>query len=233
MADVLLLGPVLFQDFEIPERVAWGGRQRMAVHHLPGGARVIDAMGRDDAPIAWSGVFSGADAGARARLVDLMRAEGETWPLVWGRFLYSVVVASFQVNYERADWMPYRIVCAVLRDEVEGVIEDAIALATQVAGDVSLAGGFGVDVSAASAALALPGAGTLGTASYGGALGAVGSAWSAADGAFRAGDAGVGMPLTDAASLTAAGAAAGAQARGAFARAYAGRGLVNLQNAGS
>ena len=95
MANYLVLGPLLLQDFEVPERISWGGAQRLAVHRLPGGARVIDAMGRDDAQIAWTGIFSGADGGARARLVDLMRADGSVWPLTWDNFFYSVVIAEF------------------------------------------------------------------------------------------------------------------------------------------
>src|SRR3954469_21838480 len=102
MSDgTLLLGPILFQDFEMPERVRWGGAQRLSVHRLPGGARVIDALGRDDFDIAWSGVFSGDDATLRARGLDLMRAEGGVWPLTWNWFFYSVVIAVFQADYTR------------------------------------------------------------------------------------------------------------------------------------
>ena len=72
---MLLLGPVVFQDFELPGWVRFGGAQRLAVHQMPGGARVIDMLGRDDAEICWSGVFSGSDAPERARLIDLMRAD--------------------------------------------------------------------------------------------------------------------------------------------------------------
>ena len=69
----VILGPVLLRDFEVPERISFGGRQAIVVHRLPGGARVIDAMGRDDAEIAFSGIFSGPDATRRARTLD--RAE--------------------------------------------------------------------------------------------------------------------------------------------------------------
>jgi hypothetical protein len=63
MSDiVLVLGPVAFSDFEDPERIRFGGAQRLAVHKLPGGARVIDALGPDDTEIGWSGIFA-----ARAR----------------------------------------------------------------------------------------------------------------------------------------------------------------------
>src|SRR5581483_2518914 len=149
MSNILLLGPVLFQDFELPERIAWGGAQRLAVHKLPGGARVIDAMGRDDREISWSGVFSGADAGLRARAIDLLRAEGAVWPLVWDAFFYSVVVARFEADYAGANWIPYRIACTVLRDEAEAVVEAVLSLAATALGDLASAAalGGGIDLS--------------------------------------------------------------------------------------
>src|ERR1035438_3000846 len=110
----LLLGPILFRDFELPERVRWGGAQKLAVHRLPGGARVIDSLGRDDADIAWSGVFSGSDAALRAGTLDLIRAEGSSWPLTWDWFFYTVVIARFDADYTRPNWIPYRITCTVV-----------------------------------------------------------------------------------------------------------------------
>lgn len=83
---VLVLGPVAFADFEIPERIAFGGTQRLAVHKLPGGLRVIDALGRDDRELTWSGIFAGPDATARSRLLDLLRARGAVLPLTWDVF---------------------------------------------------------------------------------------------------------------------------------------------------
>ena len=42
--QTLLLGSVQFADFELPTSITWGGAQSLAVHRLPGGVRVIDAM---------------------------------------------------------------------------------------------------------------------------------------------------------------------------------------------
>ena len=70
MPGTPMLGPVVFRDFEVPERINLGGRQRLAVHMLPGGGRVVDAMGPDDAPIRWSGTFSGVDAAERVRMLE-------------------------------------------------------------------------------------------------------------------------------------------------------------------
>jgi len=172
MANILLLGPVLFQDFEIPEHISWGGQQRLSVHRLPGGVRVIDAMGRDDAQISWSGVFSGINAADRARIVDLNRASGSVWPLVWDSFYYSVVIATFQADYRRVNWIPYRIACTVLRDESEALVEVAASLAASGLADLASAAGVGssVDLSGPLSALGAAGAATLGTAAYGVAL---------------------------------------------------------------
>lgn len=178
MANTLLLGPVLFQDFEIPEHISWGGQQRLSVHRLPGGVRVIDAMGRDDAQISWSGVFSGTNAADRARLVDLNRVSGLVWPLIWDSFYYSIVIATFRADYRRVNWIPYRIACTVLRDEAEALVEVAASLAATGLADLASAVGVGssVDLSASLDALGAAGAATLGTAAYGTALGSLNDA---------------------------------------------------------
>ncbi len=220
MAGTLLLGPVLFRDFELPGQITWGGKQRLAVHHLPGGRRVIDAMGRDDAAIVWSGTFSGADAGERARLLDLMCAEGAAWPLVWGRFLYTVIVQDFSVAYERANWMPYRIVCAVLRDEAEGLVEDALSLLQSVSADLASAG----------APMPLTQDATrLGTPAYTAALASVSGVTTSAHQSLMTADAAAGGDL----DLASAGDVAGTLAQAAFARGFAARALGNLANAAS
>ena len=59
---LLTLGSIVFDGFEVPSRVEFGGEQQLAVHKLIGGARVIDALGRDDAALRWRGVLSGAEA---------------------------------------------------------------------------------------------------------------------------------------------------------------------------
>ncbi len=165
MSDYVLIGPVLLQGFELPDHISWGGGQRLIVHRLPGGARVIDSLGRDDADITWTGVFTGADAGLRARLIDLMRAGGRPWPLTWSSFFYSVIIKSFDVDYRKENWLPYRLTCTVARDEVEAVIETVLSTAEAVLADLASANsiGAGIDLSSAMAAIAETGAATFGT----------------------------------------------------------------------
>jgi len=59
--DILILGPVAFDNFSPPERMPFGGKQAMAVHKYIGGSRVLDTTGPDDADIHWSGFFLGAE----------------------------------------------------------------------------------------------------------------------------------------------------------------------------
>jgi len=244
MSDtLLLLGPVAFRDFEIPERVRFGGAQRLAVHRLPGGARVIDALGRDDAALSWEGIFSGADATDRARLLDLLRAEGGLLALTWDVFFYTVVIASFEADYRHGWWIPYRIACTVLRDEAQALASAAVSLAVAAVADVAAAadyaGGAGVDLSAAGTAVAIPGATALGGAAYAGAVTAVGAAQAQLSGGIAGADASLGASaLAGAATAPDAVAALGGATQSAgqlaaltTAQGYVNRTAVNLQNA--
>jgi hypothetical protein len=246
MFDIaLLLGPVAFRDFEIPSGINFGGAQRLAVHRLAGGARVIDAVGRDDANITFSGTFSGSDATLRARLLDELRAAGGTLPLTWDVFFYTVVISDFHADYQSVSWIPYRLTCTVLRDEASAVIGTAVSLAADALSDIGtafgLAAGAGIDLTQVQAALSAPGATLRDTGAYVSAQSAVaggraslGQALAAAEGAlttagsFAAGSAGAG-----ASNLTAMTAASGQLAAVTAAQGYMGRTAVNLANAGT
>lgn len=132
---MLVLGPVAFAAFEVPERISFGGRQRVAVHRLLGGGRVVDAMGADEDEVAWSGAVSGPDAGARLRVLDGMRRGGRAWPLLWDGWRWQVVVTRLQVGAENPCWAPYRIRCTVLPEP--GAADDALPLGVLDGGAVA------------------------------------------------------------------------------------------------
>ena len=114
MADTrLILGGIAFREFEIPEKISYGTKQRLEIHKLVGGARVIDTLGPDPEPIRWSGRFRGADAASRARDLEALAASGRVVGLSWGGFSYQVVVATFSADYERFYEIPYQINCEV------------------------------------------------------------------------------------------------------------------------
>ena len=113
---ILQLGDVAFERFEVPESLPFGGEQMLATTKLVGGTRQVQAMGRDDKPIEWSGMFLGSNASLRAQLLDAMRIEGRAHPLSWGRHSYTVVIASFEPDFRRKYQIPYRISCMVVED---------------------------------------------------------------------------------------------------------------------
>lgn len=181
MSDVVLvLGPVAFSDFEIPERVQFGGAQQLAVHKMPGGTRVIDALGPDGCEIRWRGIFAGPDATDRARLLDSLRVQGATLPLSWDVFLYSVVISSFDAEYRKNWWIPYRLSCTILQEDVGTALASLAVPPEQVSSDIDTAAGLasdaGMDLSAVESAVAASGATTPGTAAYTSALSVGGQA---------------------------------------------------------
>ena len=132
---VLTLGDFEFARYEIPEQITFGGDQRLVVHELVGGTRVIDAMGRADAPLEWSGLFQGENALARARYLDGLRVAGQSLILTWDEFMFEVLVASFRADYQRFYQIPYRISCTVVKDLSNPVTSIADAGIDELIGD--------------------------------------------------------------------------------------------------
>ncbi len=177
LATSVTLGPVVFESFEVPAEIRFGGAQRLAVHQLPGGARLIDAMGPDEATIAFSGILSGPNAETRALTLDALRAAGLVLPFSFGLFAYSVVIAEFLALYQSAAWIPYRIALLVVSDAAT-VIADAASLASTPLNDIATAAAFApatIDFAPAQSALSVSGATTLGTSAYQSATSAVSS----------------------------------------------------------
>lgn len=143
MADTkLVLGDFEFQEFEIPAVISLGGDQVLVTHKLPGGARFVQSMGRDDAPISWTGSIYSADALDRMRQLDLMRAQGQTQSLTLFGLNYQVVVKSFVPRIERSYRVQYSIELVVISDNTQ---------AQQLAPEASIDASIRSDASAASA----------------------------------------------------------------------------------
>ena len=136
---VVSLGGVPFQDFEVPERITFGGAQRLAVQQLISGGRVLNALGSDDGEIVFCGIFSGNDASARAQALGAMMAEGDAEPLIWGDFFYNVVVAEFLADYTKPWWIPFYLRCVVANDLLAAAAWTGPSAAALVARDVGVA----------------------------------------------------------------------------------------------
>lgn len=156
MASPPVLGPVAFSGFEVPERITFGGKQTLVVHTMPGGSRIIDAMGPDDAAIKWSGVFSGANAAARVRTLERLRRSGSRLQLSWDAWRFEVIIQVFEADYENANWIPYKIELCVM-PSAPNLVTDWLAAAVAPALAVTLAAGAALDQQIAAAGTGLAG----------------------------------------------------------------------------
>ena len=136
---VLTLGGVPFQDMEVPEKISFGGKQRVAVQNLIGGGRVVSALGIDDGKISFSGIFSGSDAVSRAQLLDAARALGASIPLVWDSFFYTVVIEGFTAEYRKTNLIPFSITCVVVNDPLASLAALTAPIANLIGNDLSVA----------------------------------------------------------------------------------------------
>ena len=154
----ITIGGISLSEWEIPERINFGGKQQVSVHKLLGGNRVVDTMGPDPDDVRWSGRFRGPTALQRSAALDLLRASGAEVPLIYlGKFL-TVVITSFQAEAERAYEIPYQIVCTVVSDNVNGAIgaivtglDAIVGSALTVAAAFSAGGTSAAELSTASA----------------------------------------------------------------------------------
>jgi hypothetical protein len=167
---VLMLGPVVFQDFEIPSGINFGGRHLLAVHQLTDGRRVVDSIGPDESEISFSGTFSGVDATLRARILNSLRVAGGELNLTWDVFFYTVVLSHFNADYENPVWIPYKISCTVVRDEAATMTLPVVSLGNSILADLGVAAvqcaRLGLDFAAVQSSVTNPDATTLGSAAY-------------------------------------------------------------------
>ena len=136
----LVLGPIVFSDFEIPSKIDFGGRQAMHIHKLVGGGRVIDTMGPDDDPVRWRGRFRGPSAPSRARALLALKDSGAMVPLMWGGFFFLVVVSHVNVDYENFREVKYSVDCEVVSSG--GFAGIAASLGTLVNADLGALAGL-------------------------------------------------------------------------------------------
>lgn len=137
----LVLGSVVFQDFEIPETVSLGGHHAGKLWTLPGGVRIIDAQGPDDETIEWAGRFRHGNAMNRALLVDGMRRAGQPVLLSVLGLSYQVFIRTFSFHPGRGGFeVAYEIALIVLLDNTHGLAFAAASTITALV-DADVASG--------------------------------------------------------------------------------------------
>lgn len=117
IATVLTLAGVEFADFEIPEEIGLGGPLMFKTHRRQGGARTVDAIGADWAPISWSGRFRGVDGMDRARAMERMKNAGQAVSLTFGELAYTVLIVDFSWKFRGNNEHPYTITLEVITDD--------------------------------------------------------------------------------------------------------------------
>lgn len=136
----LIIGSLILQGHEVPSRISIGGAQAVSMHKLPGGGRIIDAMGADDASITWHGVFIGPDAARRARILDIMRQQGNSQVVSFGDYTFRVIIVHYQYDYENCGAViSYRIKSEIIPDSTDPIgAETGLDFAAQ--GDLAASG---------------------------------------------------------------------------------------------
>ena len=142
--DTLLLGPFEFTDFAVPDEMPLGGAQRLAVHKLIGGRRVVDVLGADPSDRRWTGKWWGPDAPGLAQELDALRVAGNPLPLSWGMEARIVVISNLVIRVEKFNLIWYDITCTVA-DNNEASAGAAATAETLVTNDLGSASSQGSD----------------------------------------------------------------------------------------
>lgn len=177
MADETQLFPVQLANFTawgfaVPESLNWGGAQRLGVHQLPNGVRVIDSMGPDDSDINWKGMFLKRSPGEpnpvdAARYIDFLRKQGSPTKITWDAFDFDVVVEQFKPSYEFPTRVSFDIVLKVIQDntapgqnfaapQIDDLMRDDFSNILGLVSFLNMAVAAGLPGSFSSSASALP-----------------------------------------------------------------------------
>ncbi|KXV47677.1 hypothetical protein AD945_09845 [Gluconobacter albidus] len=96
----VILGSLVLTGIEVPDTLQVGGRQMLVVHRLPGGGRVVDALGNDPGRLELRGRFLGPDAQMRAQAVERMRMAGAQVAFSAAGLSVQVWIAQFTYAYQ-------------------------------------------------------------------------------------------------------------------------------------
>ncbi len=119
--DILTLGSLAFDDWSTPEKMMFGGKHSAVVHKMPGGSRVVDLLGPDEADICFRGTFYGDDAFTNAQTLDALRAAGRPVPLTFGGQYRLVLIQEALPVIERyPQLVTYTVVCLVVQNPALG-----------------------------------------------------------------------------------------------------------------
>ncbi|VVQ19890.1 hypothetical protein [Pseudomonas fluorescens] len=126
-ATRLIVGDVEFAGLEVPESVSIGAKQKLVVHKLVGGKRVVDVLGLDYKNIQWSGWITGATAGDRVTELETLRDAGQPLNFNMDGYYFSVLIEDFDARFEHAYRRYYSIDLLVVSRLDAPITENALA----------------------------------------------------------------------------------------------------------
>ena len=131
--DFLVLGGLVFSDWSTPSHMPYGGEQMLAVHKLPGGARVIDTLGPDERDIHFSALVFENDAYAFTESLDALRLSGAQVPLMFAGRFYTVIVSRVHVDIKRfPQLVRYDVTCLVTQNQMAGNLNKTVSTVTDL-----------------------------------------------------------------------------------------------------
>lgn len=142
MAVVLQLGDFQFAEYEVPERITMTTAIRTVVHKMVGGARAVNMMGYDPAPLEWSGMLLGDNALSRARTLKQMALAQKMVTLTFSEYSYAVVVTEFVEDFQREYEIYYRLRCEIVADNAAQGPGASAGIDTLIGADISTANGI-------------------------------------------------------------------------------------------
>ncbi|GAN55272.1 hypothetical protein [Tanticharoenia sakaeratensis] len=107
--------PVSLDNFtltgmEVPSVLRVGGQQRLIVHQLPGGDRLIDSAGGDPNRIEMAGTFTGQNALARAQTLQKLYQRGKPIRFIAAAVSTQAFIFDYAYDYTaKGAVIPYRL----------------------------------------------------------------------------------------------------------------------------
>ena len=102
-------GTFIFQYFELPETIKFGGPYRAVVHKQIGGVRQIDSLGPDPGPISWDGLMLTHDGWDRAQQLYAMYEAGDKVTVTWTGWSRDCIISDLKIQYRAANYVWYFI----------------------------------------------------------------------------------------------------------------------------
>ena len=128
IGDIVTVGGIQLTIWQTPSEMPMPSTQMLNKHLMVGGQRQIDAMGPDPLALSWKGLSRGLYAGTNMARLKALCISGQTVPLTWNAFFYSVIVASFTAVYKRPNEWEYDICCEVVTDSLYGANTNAFVM---------------------------------------------------------------------------------------------------------